>query len=101
MRRGELERELDARAAQRDLRRLPLGMKPVLRTQVPITIARATSSGRSCASCTAISDPIEGPTSATGGSQTASISAAQSAACRSIPHGGGALDRVAPTPRAS
>ena len=76
-------------------------MKPVFRTHVPITAAQRTSSGRSCASWTAISEPIESPTRATGGVQTRSMSAATSRACVSMGHGDGVRDSVPPTPRAS
>ena len=76
-------------------------MKPVFLTQVPITAAQLTRSGRSWASCTAISEPIESPARATGGEQTASIRSARSAAWASIGQGGSELETVAPTPRAS
>ena len=76
-------------------------MKPVFLTQVPVTIAQPTRSGRSCATCTAISDPIERPISATGGVHTASISAIASSAWVVIGHGGRPAESVRPTPRAS
>jgi hypothetical protein len=76
-------------------------MNPVLRTHVPITTAQVTRSGRSCATCTAISEPIDSPTSETGGCVAASIKATQSPACSSMDHGGGASLFVRPTPRAS
>ncbi len=43
--------------------------------------------------------PIESPTITTGGSQTASISAAVSCARSSTDHGSGARQTVSPTPR--
>jgi hypothetical protein len=49
----------------------------------------------------AISEPIESPTRNTGGSHAAWISAAQSAACSPIGHGGSSSEVVEPTPRAS
>ena len=76
-------------------------MKPVFLTHVPMTAAQRTSSGRSWATCTAISDPIDSPTSATGGVHTCSISAATSRACVSIGHGDSVRETVPPTPRAS
>jgi len=76
-------------------------MKPVLRTQVPITVATRTRSGRVNATSCAISEPMDSPTSATGGVHTASISAITSAAWSAMGHGGGPSDVVSPTPRAS
>ncbi len=46
-----------------------------------------------------MSAPIERPTTATGGLQTASISPAASAARSAIVHGSGARQTVSPTPR--
>jgi hypothetical protein len=76
-------------------------MKPVLRTQVPMTAATRTRSGRVNATSCAISEPIDSPTRATGGLHTFSISSMTSAAWSAMGQGGGASDVVSPTPRAS
>ena len=73
----------------------------MLRAAVPMATTQRSSSGRSRASCCPISDPIESPTTATGGSQTASISPAASAARSAIDQGGDAWQTVLPIPRLS
>ena len=73
----------------------------MLRAAVPMATTQRSSSGRSRASCCPISAPIESPTAATGGSQTASIRPAASAAKSAIDQGGGAWHTVLPIPRLS
>ena len=75
--------------------------QPVLFAPVPMTTANRTRSGRSRQSSCAINEPIDRPTSATGGSQTASISSAVSSANPRNVHGTGASHVAAPIPRLS